>query len=138
VSGFLLLQALAFQIGDDMAKKNSKRCEWAKTERSRTENCFAERLIGSIRRECTDHFIVFDAEHLRRILAKYTIYYNTRRVTFRWERTRPADARSSGSETSLRMLSLAGCTIDTPESSFQTRQVMQAIQTDASKEISTM
>jgi hypothetical protein len=81
---------------------------------------------------------VFDAEHLRRILAKYTIYYNTRRVTFRWERTRPADARSSGSETSLRMLSLAGCTIDTPESSFQTRQVMQAIQTDASKEISTM
>src|SRR6202047_3531564 len=41
--------------------------------------------------------------------------------TFRWERTRPADARLSGSETLLRMLSLAGCTIDTPESSFQKR-----------------
>jgi transposase InsO family protein len=48
--------------------------------RSPWQNCFAERLIGSIRRECTDHLIVFNAEHLRRILAKYTIYYNTGRV----------------------------------------------------------
>jgi Integrase core domain len=44
--------------------------------RSPWQNCFAERLIGSIRRECTDHLIVFNAEHLRRILAKYTGYYN--------------------------------------------------------------
>src|ERR1700730_7023998 len=28
------------------------------------------------RRECTDHLIAFNAEHLRRILAKYAIYYN--------------------------------------------------------------
>jgi len=33
-------------------------------------------LIGSIRRECTDHLIVVNAEHLRRILAKYATYYN--------------------------------------------------------------
>jgi hypothetical protein len=33
-------------------------------------------LIGSIRRECTDHLIVLNAEHLRRILAKYATYYN--------------------------------------------------------------
>ena len=44
--------------------------------RSPWQNCVAERLIGSIRRECTDHLIVFNAEHLRRILAKYTSYYN--------------------------------------------------------------
>jgi transposase InsO family protein len=30
----------------------------------------------SIRRECTDHLLVFNAEHLRRILAKYASYYN--------------------------------------------------------------
>jgi hypothetical protein len=40
------------------------------------ENGSVERLIGSIRRECTDHLIVFNAEHLRRILEKYTTYYN--------------------------------------------------------------
>jgi len=33
-------------------------------------------LIGSIRREWTDHLLVFNAEHLRRILAKYATYYN--------------------------------------------------------------
>src|SRR5437899_2920864 len=40
------------------------------------QNGYAERLIGSIRRECTDHLIVFNAEHLRRILTKYATYYN--------------------------------------------------------------
>ena len=40
------------------------------------QNGYVERLIGSIRRECTDHLVVFNAEHLRRILAKYTTYYN--------------------------------------------------------------
>src|SRR5438270_12844766 len=40
------------------------------------QNCFAERLVESIGRECTDHLIVFNAEHLRQILAKYTTYYN--------------------------------------------------------------
>jgi transposase InsO family protein len=44
--------------------------------RSPWQNCFAERLIGSIRRECTDHLIVFGEEHLRRTLAKYSSYYN--------------------------------------------------------------
>jgi hypothetical protein len=33
-------------------------------------------LISSIRRECTDHLIVFSEEHLRRILTKYASYYN--------------------------------------------------------------
>jgi hypothetical protein len=44
--------------------------------RSPWQNGCVERLIGSIRRECTDHVIVFNAEHLRRILAKYAAYYN--------------------------------------------------------------
>jgi Transposase, Mutator family len=48
--------------------------------RSPWQNGYIERLIGSIRRECTDHLIVFNAEHLRRILAKYAAYYNEGRT----------------------------------------------------------
>jgi transposase InsO family protein len=44
--------------------------------RSPWQNGYVERLIGSIRRECTDHLIVFNAAHLRRILAEYASYYN--------------------------------------------------------------
>jgi transposase InsO family protein len=40
------------------------------------QNGFAERLIGSIRRECLDHIIVFGEPHLRRILRSYARYYN--------------------------------------------------------------
>ncbi|MGB9327411.1 MAG: integrase core domain-containing protein [Pseudolabrys sp.] len=39
-------------------------------------NGFAERLIGSIRRECLDHVIVLGEAHLRRILKSYARYYN--------------------------------------------------------------
>ena len=40
------------------------------------QNGHVERLIGSIRRECLDHVIIFGAEHLRRVLAAYADYYN--------------------------------------------------------------
>src|SRR6266496_3693738 len=40
------------------------------------QNGYVERLIGSIRHECIDHLMVFNAEHLRRIFAKYATYYN--------------------------------------------------------------
>lgn len=40
------------------------------------QNGYVERLIGSIRRECLDHVIVFGEAHLRRILADYATYYN--------------------------------------------------------------
>jgi transposase InsO family protein len=40
------------------------------------QNGFAERLIGSIRRECVDHVVVLCEAHLRQILAKYSAYYN--------------------------------------------------------------
>ena len=43
--------------------------------RSPWQNGYDERLIGSVRRECTDHLIAFNADYLRRILAKYAIYY---------------------------------------------------------------
>ena len=40
------------------------------------QNGFAERLIGSIRRECLDHVMVLGEAHLRRILKNYADYYN--------------------------------------------------------------
>jgi transposase InsO family protein len=40
------------------------------------QNSFAERLIGSIRRECVDHLIVLSEAHLHRILRAYARYYN--------------------------------------------------------------
>ncbi len=40
------------------------------------QNGYAERLIGSIRRECVDHVIVLGEAHLRRILKSYAEYYN--------------------------------------------------------------
>jgi hypothetical protein len=40
------------------------------------QNGFAERLIGSIRRECLDHIIVLGEVHLRRILKNYAAYCN--------------------------------------------------------------
>jgi hypothetical protein len=41
------------------------------------QNGVAERLIGSIRRECVDHIIVFGEMHLRRVLKSYADYYNS-------------------------------------------------------------
>jgi transposase InsO family protein len=48
--------------------------------RSPWQNGHAERLVGSIRRECLDHAVVFGQAHLRRILAAYTGYYNQLRT----------------------------------------------------------
>jgi hypothetical protein len=44
------------------------------------QNGFAERLIGSIRRECVDHVVVLGEAHLRRMLMKYAAYYNELRT----------------------------------------------------------
>jgi putative transposase len=44
--------------------------------RSPWQNAYAERVIGSIRRECLDHVMVFSEGHLRRLLASYFRYYH--------------------------------------------------------------
>jgi transposase InsO family protein len=44
--------------------------------RSPWQNGYAERLIGSIRRECLDHVVIFGEQHLRNLLAAYREYYN--------------------------------------------------------------
>src|SRR6266508_3125010 len=44
------------------------------------QNAYVERLIGSIRRKCLDHIIVFGEAHLSRILGEYAAYYNGSRT----------------------------------------------------------
>lgn len=44
--------------------------------RSPWQNPYAERVIGSIRRECLDHVIVLGPGHLKRVVTQYVDYYN--------------------------------------------------------------
>jgi transposase InsO family protein len=53
------------------------------------QNGFAERLIGSIRRECLDHIIVLGEAHLRRILKSYARYYNETRTHLALDKDAP-------------------------------------------------
>src|SRR4051794_19628121 len=53
------------------------------------QNGFAERLIGSIRRECLDHIIVLGEVHLRRILKSYARYYNKTRTHLALDKDAP-------------------------------------------------
>lgn len=48
--------------------------------RSPWQNGYVERVIGSIRRECLDHTIIFGESHLRRTLRSYADYYNRART----------------------------------------------------------
>jgi len=48
--------------------------------RSPWQNAYVERVIGSIRRECLDHVVIFNERHLRRILPSYVDYYHRTRT----------------------------------------------------------
>jgi len=48
--------------------------------RSPWQNGYAERVIGTIKRECTNHLMVVGEQHLRRILGEYRRYYNRSRT----------------------------------------------------------
>src|SRR5271167_98454 len=44
------------------------------------QNAYVERVIGSIRRECLDHIVIFNERHLRRVLSSYVDYYQHTRT----------------------------------------------------------
>jgi len=48
--------------------------------RSPWQNAYAERLIGTLRRDCLDHVLIFGVQHLRQILTSYSSYYNKTRT----------------------------------------------------------
>jgi transposase InsO family protein len=53
------------------------------------QNAFAERVIGTIRRDCLDHFIVINEAHLRRMLSRYLDYYHFSRCHRSLDRNSP-------------------------------------------------
>ena len=57
--------------------------------RSPWQNGCAERLIGSIRRDCLDHVVVFGERHLRHLLKAYQTYYNEARTHLSLEKDAP-------------------------------------------------
>lgn len=48
--------------------------------RSPWQNPYVERLIGTLRRECLDHVLIFGEWHLRQVLKSYATYYNEART----------------------------------------------------------
>ena len=44
------------------------------------QNPYGERLIGSIRRDCLNHFVILNAGHLKRTLTSYFAYYHGSRT----------------------------------------------------------
>jgi len=58
--------------------------------RSPWQNCYVERVIGSIRRECLNHLIVINDNHLRRILKDYFRYYHESRTHLSLDKDTPA------------------------------------------------
>jgi transposase InsO family protein len=53
------------------------------------QNAYVERVIGSIRRECLDHVVIFNERHLRRVLSSYVDYYQHTRTHLSLDRDCP-------------------------------------------------
>jgi transposase InsO family protein len=53
------------------------------------QNGHAERLIGSIRRDCLHHLTIVNASHLRRVLRRYVLYYNADRTHLALDKDSP-------------------------------------------------
>lgn len=77
--------------------------------RSPWQNAYVERIIGSIRRECLDHLVIFNERHLRRVFTSYLDYYHRTGPIFHWTRIalssgryrRPRSEKSSLSPNSV-------------------------------------
>jgi hypothetical protein len=69
-------------------------------------------LIGSIRRECIDHVVVFGERHLRHVLLSYKHNYNATRTHLSLKKMPRFLAALSGSGISSAARSWANCTIN--------------------------
>lgn len=72
------------------------------------QNAYAERLIGSIRRECLNHFVILNARHLKRTLASYFDYYQRARTHLALEKDSPIPRTAFSEGKIARTLYLGG------------------------------
>src|ERR1019366_2062187 len=70
-------------------------------------NGYSQRLIGSIRRECLDHVVVFGERHLRHLLPSYEHYYNQTRTHLSLNKDSPV-TRSVETDGRILPLSILG------------------------------
>ncbi len=90
---------LSFQVDQETGFRPAPQSPW--------QNPYAERLIGSIRRECLDHVIVLSENHLRRVLSSYFSYYHRWRTHLSLDMDCPEPREAQGAE--------AGEVIELPE-----------------------
>jgi putative transposase len=64
--------------------------------RSPWQNPYVERLIGSIRRDCLNHFVILNARHLKRILTGYFAYYHGSRTHLGLDKQCPIPRQVAG------------------------------------------
>ena len=57
------------------------------------QNPYAEKLIGSIRRDCLNHVVLFGEQHLRRVLIGYFTYYHGSRTHLSLAKDAPTPRR---------------------------------------------
>jgi putative transposase len=95
-------RAAKFLIRDRDTKFTSRFDEVSRTEgigiiktpaRSPRANAYAERFVGTVRRECTDRLLVFGRTHLERVLAEYVTHYNDHRPHRSLEQRAPRTLR---------------------------------------------
>ena len=72
------------------------------------QNGYAERLIGTLRRECLDQVVSFGETHLRRILCAYAAYYNQARTHLALQKDAPLHRAVERSGVILAIPTLAG------------------------------
>jgi putative transposase len=73
--------------------------------RSPWQNPYVERVIGSIRRECLDHIVIFNERHLRRVLTSYRDYYHRSRTHLSLRKDCP-DPRPVQSENRAKVIAI--------------------------------
>ncbi len=67
--------------------------------RSPWQNGYAERWIGSLRRECLDHVIAINESQLRRVIRSYVAYYHEDRTHLGLEKDAPEERPTEPRET---------------------------------------
>jgi hypothetical protein len=82
-----------------------------------------ELLIGTLRRECPDHVVIFGEAHLRRILSLYAVYYNQTRTHLGLAKDAPLRRAVQDPDPSSPRQFCPDCIIATPGYDFQEGQV---------------